>query len=55
MNNLSEELIEFLEYVEHSNDEVAEKVFKFLSKGESISNITKICKISEEKVRNIIE
>ena len=35
--------------------EIAKKVFKLLSSGESIINIAKICKISEEKVREIIE
>lgn len=35
--------------------ELAKKVFKLLSKGESISNIAKICKISEEKVKEILE
>ena len=113
MNDLSEELIEFLKYVEHSDSEtadkakgtlvknihkkvievknnrnievelmtllerdrekieegiekgrqegrqegieIAKKVFKLLSSGESIINIAKICKISEEKVRDIIE
>ncbi|MGG7057924.1 hypothetical protein ACQPUY_07125 [Clostridium nigeriense] len=35
--------------------ELAKKVFKLLSKGESISNIAKICNISEEKVKEIIE
>lgn len=109
MNDLSQELIEFLKYVEHSDDKIAEeatgtlvknihkrvievknnpkvevefmtllerdrekleegreegmeegiklakKVFKLLSMGESIVNIAKICGISEEKVRKIIE
>lgn len=105
MNDLSEELLEFLEYVEHSDDktaekskgvlvkkihkrvvevkcdanvevefmtllerdrekieegreegiELAKKVFKLLNKGESISNIAKLCKISEEKVKEILE
>lgn len=109
INDLSEELIEFLEYVEHSNSktaekakgilvkkihkrvidikndisaevefmtllerdrekleegreegieegiELAKKIFKLLSTGESIENIAKICGISEEKVREIIE
>ena len=117
MNDLSEELIEFLKYVEHSTSEVAEeskgtlvknthkkvteiknnpkvevqymtllerdrekieegiekgikkgreegreqgielakKVFKLLSVGETVENIAKICGISEEKVRSIIE
>ena len=32
--------------------ELAKKVFKLLSKGESIPNIAKICKISEEKVKH---
>ena len=35
--------------------ELAKKVFKLLSMGESIVNIAKICGISEEKVRKIIE
>ena len=35
--------------------EIAKKVFKLLNSGESITNIAKICKISEEKVREIIE
>ena len=35
--------------------ELAKKVFKLLSKGESISNIAKICEISEEKVKEILE
>lgn len=35
--------------------ELAKKVFKLLSKGESIPNIAKICKISEEKVKEILE
>ena len=109
IKDLSDELIEFLKYVEHSDDktaeeatgdlvknihkrvlevknnpnvevefmtllerdrekleegreegreegiELAKKVFKLLSKGESISNIAKICKISEEKVKEILE
>ena len=105
MNDLSQELIEFLKYVEHSDDKIAEeatgtlvknihkrvievknnpkvevefmtilerdrekleegreegielakKVFKLLNMGESILNIAKICGISEEKVRKIIE
>ena len=33
--------------------ELAKKVFKLLNKGESISNIAKICKISEEKVKKM--
>ncbi len=101
VRDLSDELIDFLKYVEHSDDKIAEKstgtlvknihkkvaevknnpnvevefmtllerdrekleegielakkVFKLLSKGESISNIAKICEISEEKVKEIIE
>ena len=105
MNDLSQELIEFLKYVEHSDDKIAEeatgtlvknihkrvievknnpkvevefrtllerdrekleegreegielakKVFKLLNMGESILNIAKICGISEEKVRKIID
>ena len=35
--------------------ELAKKVFKLLNKGESIPNIAKICKISEEKVKEILE
>ena len=104
-NDLSEELIGFLEYVEHSDSTTAEqskgtlvknihkkvvevknnsnvevefmtllerdrekieegrlegieltkKVFKLLAKGESILNIARICDISEEKVKEIIE
>ncbi|MBD7914739.1 hypothetical protein H9660_06235 [Clostridium sp. Sa3CUN1] len=35
--------------------ELAKKVFKLLAMGESIENIAKICGISEENVRKIIE
>ena len=35
--------------------ELAKKVFKLLNKGEAIENIARICEISEEKVREIIE
>ena len=35
--------------------ELAKKVFKLLSVGETVENIAKICGISEEKVRSIIE
>ena len=35
--------------------ELAKKVFKLLSKGESIKNIARICGISEEMVIAIIE
>lgn len=35
--------------------ELAKKVFKLLSMGEPVANIAKICGISEEKVRKIIE
>ena len=101
IKDLNDELIDFLKYVEHSDDatakestgtlvknihkrvievknnpnvevefmtllerdrekleegiELAKKVFKLLSKGESISNIAKICNISEEKVKKILE
>ena len=105
IKDLSDELIDFLKYVEHSDDatakestgtlvknihkrvievknnpnvevefmtllerdrekleegieegiELAKKVFKLLNNGESISNIAKICNISEEKVKKIIE
>ncbi|MEG2018217.1 MAG: Rpn family recombination-promoting nuclease/putative transposase [Clostridium sp.] len=109
MKDLSDELIEFLKYVEHSDDKtaseakgelvkkihkrvvdvkndvsvevefmtllerdrekieegklegklegisLAKKVFKLLNKGESISTIAKICEISEDEVREILE
>ena len=109
MKDLDYELIEFLDYVEHSDKETAEKskgafvkkvhkrvtevkndssmevefmtllerdrekieegeikgeikgiklakkVFKLLNKGETVENIAKICEISEEKVKEIIE
>ncbi|MPQ45065.1 Rpn family recombination-promoting nuclease/putative transposase [Clostridium tarantellae] len=113
IKDLSDELIEFLKYIEHSDDKTAEestgelvknihkrvievknnpnvevefmtllerdrekleegraegieegreegieltkKVFKLLSKGESIANIAKLCHISEEKVKEILE
>ena len=35
--------------------ELAKKIFKLLSKGETVENIAKICEISEEKVKEIIE
>ena len=35
--------------------ELAKKVFKLLNKGETVENIAKICEISEEKVKEIIE
>ena len=34
---------------------LTKRVFKLASKGESISNIAKICEISEEKVKEILE
>ena len=34
---------------------LTKKVFKLANKGESISNIAKICEISEEKVKEILE
>ena len=34
---------------------LTKKVFKLSNKGESISNIAKICEISEEKVKEILE
>lgn len=34
---------------------LAKRVFKLLNKGESIENIAKICEISEEDVREIVE
>ena len=53
--------VEFMTLLERDREkleegiELAKKVFKLLSKGESISNIAKICNISEEKVKEILE
>ena len=34
---------------------LTKKVFKLASQGETIANISKICKISEEKVKEILD